>query len=382
MDKIKITVTSASGVEAVTKRELFRLGFGNPPSINGAMTFEGTLYDIALLNMFLRTADRVYLNIKEFTAYSFDELFEEVKKIPWKDYFEKDACVLINGKSVKSKLFALSAMQSVIKKAICENLCSAYKVNSLSETGNKYKLEFFVYKDKVSLLLNTSGQGLHKRGYRSLVGKAPIKETLASAILQIAGVNAYRPFYDPFCGSGTLVLEGARMALNIASGINRTFDYQNFSFIDGSFYKTVLEKAKDEQDLSKKIEFCGSDIDENAISLCNYHAKQAGIKDKVKFKVLDVKYFTSDKENGIIVTNPPYGERLSEGKEAIKLYRAFGDAYRTLNKWSAFIITASNQFESSFRKKADKTRKLYNSNIECRLYEYFNKKPKGGNYER
>ena len=374
MEISRITVTTASGVEAVTKREIERLGYTPSGAINGAISFEGDAIAVARSNMFLRTADRVYISLKDGVVKSFDELFAFVKNYRWEEIFSKNAKIIVDGKCVKSTLFAISACQSVIKKAIVERLKDKYKINTLSETGETYFVDFYIFKDNISLRLNTSGEGLHKRGYRKIVGQAPIKETLASAMLLLSNSYHDKPFVDPFCGSGTFVIEGARLALNIASGKNRHFAYEKWGWFDKTAYARALEEAIDGEKFSRQLDFIGYDIDPKAIETSLYHAKMAGVDKKVSFAVQGIKDFATDKSGGVIVTNPPYGERLLELKEAQKLYKILGEKYRLLDGWSAFVITSDNSFEKFFGKRADRNRKLYNSNKECKYYQYYGKK--------
>ncbi len=376
-DKIKLTITCASGVEKVTKKELFRLGYGEVPAINGALTFDAELSAVARCNLNLRTADRVYINLAEFSAKSFDELFDGVSGIFWENYIPEDGNIIVNGKCVKSALFAVSACQSVIKKSIVNRLMKKYRVNSLNERGADYEVYFSVFKDTVTVMLNTSGQGLHKRGYRDLVGIAPIRETLASAMLLLSDFYYEKPLADPFCGSGTILIEGARIALDIAPGKNRSFAFNYWKNFDKKYYGLALEEALDKEKLNRKLEFFGSDIDGKAIKLATRHLERAGLKDKVRFSACAVKDFSSEMSNGTIVTNPPYGIRVYDKKDAEKCYAELGEAYRKLDNWSAFVITPANNFERYFGKRSDRERKLYNSNTECRYYAYYADK-KGG----
>lgn len=377
----EITVTAASGVESVTKRELVRLGVEEPRALSGAITFPGDDLLVARCNMFLRTADRVYIGAGSFKAETFDQLFDGVAEIEWETFLPPDAQILVDGKSVKSKLFALSACQSVVKKAILKRLSLAYRRTDFPETGARFTVEFSILKDVVRLYLNTSGVGLHKRGYRDLVGRAPLKETLAASLLLLSDFYHARPFADPFCGSGTLVIEGARIAQNIASGINRSFDYQNWRFFDQNAYALALEEARDTECRSRKLDFVGSDIDPRAIKLARRHAERAGVGSAVRFEVKDVKDFKSDLGDGVIVTNPPYGERLLDVKGAQGLYRTLGSVCRRLDNWSVFVLTSEPSFEAHFGKKADKNRKLYNSNKECRYYMYYHRRHERGRTE-
>ncbi len=374
-DKFDITVTCASGVEKVVKSELKRLGYEDAPAINGALTFKGDMLSVARCNMFLRSADRVYIKVAEFNAITFDELFDGVKETRWEDFIPSNAKIMVNGKCVKSTLFAISSCQSIIKKAIVDRLSSVYK-QRLVENGSDYSIEFSIFKDTVSLYLNTSGAGLHKRGYRDLVGIAPIKETLASALILLSDFYYKNPFLDPFCGSGTIAIESARIAMNIASGINRRFAFNEWENFDKKYFDLAFTEAKDKENRSVKLEMFASDIDPKAVKLAQRHAQKAGVLDKINFSVCDVKNVQNHLSNGTIITNPPYGERVYDREEASICNKELGNLYRRLDNWSAFIITSAKNFEKEFKKKADRDRKLYNSNKECRYYYYY--KNKGG----
>ncbi len=373
-DKLDILITCASGVEKVTKSELKRLGYQDVPALNGTLSFSGTALDVARCNINLRTADRVYIKIKEFPVDTFDQLFDGVLAIRWEDFLPKDACVLVNGKCVKSKLFAISACQSLIKKAVANRLCEKYGVNRLSEDGALYEIYFSVFKDVVTIMLNTSGVGLHKRGYRDLVGIAPIKETLASALVLLSDYYHARPFADPFCGSGTIAIEATKIALNIAGGVGRRFAFNDWTNFDKSLYDQALTEARDKESRSVKPEIFASDIDPKAVKLARRHAERAGLDKYINFDVKDVKYFSSDLSGGTIVTNPPYGERVYDIREAEACYKSLGQAVKKLDGWSTFVITSAKSFEKYFGKKADRERKLYNSNKECKFFYYYGKK--------
>ncbi len=372
--KLNITLTVASGVESVLKKELLRLGYPSAPAVNGAITFEGGVDAVARCNVNLRTADRVYINLAEFHAESFDELFDGVKSIAWEKFIDVNGKVLVNGKCVKSKLFSISDCQRIIKKALAVRLSEKYNLRSLSEGGSIYRVEFSIFKDQVSILLNTSGDGLHKRGYRDLVGIAPIKETLASAMLLMSDFYYQKPFADPFCGSGTIAIEAARIALNIAGGIGRKFEFNDWKGFPTYAFDDAFTEAKDKEQRDRKIEIFASDIDKKAISLATRHAERAGLKGKINFSVCDVENFRSELSNGTIVTNPPYGERVYDKKEAEECYKGLRRAFDTLDNWSMYLITSEKRFEKIFGKKCDRDRKLYNSNKECRLYYYYKDK--------
>lgn len=373
-DKLNISVTCASGIEKVVKSELKRLGYESAPALNGALSFSGSMLDVARLNVFLRAADRVYVKLAEFPVDTFDDLYEGVKSIRLEEYFPCSARILVNGKCVKSKLFAISACQSIIKKAIVDRLSNVYKVNRLVENGAEYQVEFSVFKDVCTVYLNTSGVGLHKRGYRDLVGIAPIKETLASALVLLSDYYKERPFADPFCGSGTIAIEAARIALDIAGGVNRRFAFNDWTNFDDKFYDLAFTEAKDKEQRNRKVEIFASDIDPKAVKLAKRHAERAGVLDKIHFEVKDVKNFKCDLPFGTIVTNPPYGERVYDLKEAESCYKSLKTAYTGLDRWSLFVITPVKSFEKSFGKKCDRERKLYNSNIECKYHYYYAQK--------
>lgn len=369
-EKLNITLTCASGLEKALKSELKRLGYEEAPINNGAMTISATAEDVARLNLNLRTADRVYIKLKEFTAVTFDELFDAVKEIEWERFIPENARIIVNGKSVKSKLFALSACQSIIKKAIAVRLTNKFNVHSLAESGSEYGVVFWIFKDSVSILLNTSGQGLHKRGYRDLVGIAPIKETLASGLLLLSDFYYKNPLADTFCGSGTIAVEGARIALNVAPGINRKFAFNYWHNFNEKYYKIQYEQARDNEKRDCKPEIFASDIDPKAIKLATRHAERAGVKDVIKFSTKDVKNFSCDLSGGTIVTNPPYGKRVYDKDEARACYKSLRNVYDKLDNWSLYVITSAKDFEKQFGIKADKIRKLYNSNEECKYYYY------------
>lgn len=373
--KYNICVTTAFGIESVTKRELMKLGYENIPAKNGMFSFYGSETDVARCNMFLRTAERVYIKLAEFPCTTFDELFDNTVKIDWNNYVDFSGSVVVNGKCVNSVIYGLSACQSIIKKAIVVGMCRGKKTNILPENGERYKVEFAIVDDVASIYLDTSGIGLHKRGYRELVGEASIKETLASAIIQLSVYNPDKEFADPFCGSGTLPIEACLYALNIAPGINRQFDFALWKTFDDKAYKLAFEEAKDLEKRDKNVKISGFDIDPNAVKLAIHHSEKAGVREYIHFQQRNALDFSSHKSYGVICTNPPYGERLSNEKDVAKLMNDFSKTFYRLNDWSLYLITALPNFEFAFGKKADKNRKLYNGKIECRLYQYLGKKP-------
>ena len=373
MEKYNIIVTAATGIEAMTKRELKNLGIENSTAINGKINFDGTLLDIARCNMFLRTADKVMIKLAEFQATTFDELFDNIKQIPWENYLDKKGKYNVNGKSSKSGIFALSASQSIIKKAIIERLQAHTNTSYFPESGDEYIIDFNFFKDTVTISLNTSGMGLHKRGYRNFVGEAPLRETLASALIYLSKWDYEKPFIDPFCGSGTLPIEAALIANNIAPGKNRNFAFENYCFFNGNELSQAKEEAKENEDIKENLRISGFDINPKAIKLALHHAEQAGIKNQVHFQVQDAKNLSSRFAFGTIITNPPYGKRLLEKEEVNQLNKILGEKFVQLDRWNMFVITAAKDFERYFGKKATKNRKLFNATIECRFYQYFNK---------
>lgn len=366
--KLIIEAATASGIEASTKRELIRLGYLPSGANYGRIRFEGDFKDVMRANMFLRTANRVRIVLDSFKAETFDQLFDGVSQIRWQEILPKDARIVVEAKSQKSKLFALRTVQSISKKAIVGAMQNAYKINRLSESGDAYDIEVAIFDDIATVALDASGDGLHKRGYRTYLGDAPLRETLASAMIESSVWNPDRPLIDPFCGSGTIPIEAALIGLNIASGINRSFACERF-FGAPQVRREVQDEAEQLINRDRKLQISGFDINPDAIKLALKHAERAGVKDSVHFQVADMRDLSTKKHYGVIITNPPYGERLMSG-EVETLYRDFGKVFGNLNDWCAYVITSFKGFEKHFGKRADKIRKLYNSQIECNYYAY------------
>lgn len=306
---MKLCVTSASGIEAVTKRELNKiLGIEDLAALNGRISFDGGVEEIAKCNLLLRTGNRVEIILGGFKAETFDDLFEGIKEIPFEDYISVDGKILVSAKSVQSKLFAYSAIQSISKKAICERLCQKYGLNGLEETGARYKVEVALLKDYVTVTLDTSGDGLHRRGYRGLVGDAPLKETLAAALIMLSVWNKSRPLADLFCGSGTIPIEACMIALNIPCGRNGSFDFLSWKGFDCGEFARIREDAESKILWNEEVRISGFDIDEKQISLARKHAKIAGVDGYIHFQRGDMRDFSSRFSHGIIISNPPYGE--------------------------------------------------------------------------
>ncbi|MDD6903209.1 MAG: class I SAM-dependent RNA methyltransferase [Eubacteriales bacterium] len=374
---MEICVTSASGIEAVTKRELYKIiGKEDLSAINGRIKFEGDESDVAKCNLNLRTGNRVEIVLGGFKAETFDDLFDGVKSIPFEEYIDRDGKIIVSAKSVQSKLFAYSAIQSVSKKAICERLCKKYGVNELNESGARYKIEVAALKDYVTVTLDTSGDGLHRRGYRGLVGEAPLKETLAAALVELSVWNKTRPFADLFCGTGTIPIEACMIALNIPAGLNRSFDFQNWKRFDKKIFDRAAEEAKANIVTDADLRISGFDIDDKQLKLARKHAELAGVDKYIHFQRADMRDFSSRFSHGVIISNPPYGERLSDRKEVEKLYRDYGKKVALLDDWCAYTLTPVDDFERLFGKKADKKRKIYNGKIECCYYSHLAPLPK------
>ncbi|UTE76101.1 class I SAM-dependent RNA methyltransferase [Rossellomorea sp. KS-H15a] len=375
MSTYTLIATAAMGLESIVAKEVKELGYECQVE-NGKVIFKGDETAIARANMWLRTADRIKILVGEFKAYSFDELFENTKKLPWEDFLPVDAEFPVQGKSVKSKLYSVPDCQAIVKKAIVERLRTAYKRSSwLDETGPLFKIEVAIHKDVASITLDTSGQGLHKRGYRIGQGEAPLKETLAAALIQLTTWNPDRPFVDPFCGSGTIAIEAALIGQNIAPGFNREFLSEKWPLMPADVWEKTRLEAEDLANYDQPLEILGTDIDHRMIEVSKENALEAGLGDLVKFKQMQVRDFTSELEYGIIVGNPPYGERLGERKEVEKMYQEMGRAFEKLDTWSVYMLTSHENFEQCYGKQATKKRKLFNGFIRTDYYQFFGPRP-------
>lgn len=372
--KLNIEAAVASGIEAVTKRELIRLGYEPKGALAGRIEFEGDYKDVLRANVFLRTANRIRIVLARFEAESFDELFDGIYAMRWQDILNRDAKIVVNAKSVKSKLFALRSIQSIAKKAIVSKMLAVCN-SPLNEDGAIYDVEVSINQDAVTVTLDTSGDGLHKRGYRTYLGDAPIRETLASAMILLSVWNPSRALIDPFCGSGTIPIEAALIGMNIAPCMNRNFACE--SFLNAPNVRDVVQQeAMDSIRKDVKLHISGFDINKDAINLALKHAQRAGIKDAIHLQVGDMREVSSRFSHGVIITNPPYGERLMSEDELKLLYRDFGAMTARLDEWCVYAITSYRGFEKYFGRRADKTRRLYNSELECNFYQYLAAPPK------
>ncbi len=373
---MELVATCLFGLEGILGEEIDNLGYKRIETIDGRITFEAPIQAIARCNIRLRTAERVLIKLGSFKAYSFDDLFEGTKKLPWSDYIGKNDAFPVKGHSIRSKLFSIPDCQKIVKKAVVNSLGEKYKMRIFPETGVKYQIEFFILNDKVTLMIDTSGAGLHKRGYRALSGAAPLRETLAAAMVKLSRMRDNVIICDPLCGSGTIAIEAAMQACNIASGLKRNFAAQGYAILDEKAWSLEREEARSEitQPLTKIF---GSDIDAAMIELACENAKKAGVANAVEFAVADARKFVSPLENarGTIITNPPYGERLGDLTQARDLCKALGKNFETaVPSWQMYIITSDELFERYFARRADKKRVLYNGMIKCNLYQFF--KPK------
>jgi putative N6-adenine-specific DNA methylase len=379
MSKLHLIATSAFGIESVVARELNWLGYGDQQVENGRVTFAGDEEAICRTNIWLRTADRVLVKIGEFKALTFDELFEGTKALPWDEWLPEDAEFPVDGKSVNSKLSSVPDCQAIVKKAIVEKMKQKYKKEWFKETGPLYRIEVSLLKDIATLTIDTSGPGLHKRGYRDLVSGAPLKETLASALLLISRWKPDRALIDPFCGSGTIPVEAAMIAANIAPGAKRSFSAEGWSQTSAEMWKRAREEAADKVKRGCETRIHGSDIDDGVISLARHHAEKAGVSEYIHLQRMDFSNISSRYKYGFIISNPPYGERIGEMPEVERMYRELGNVFKRFDTWSFYIITSHPRFEALVGRKADKKRKLYNGRILCNYYQFFGPPPPRAN---
>ena len=375
MERYHLYATATFGVESVVARELTHLGYSDTATEDGHIHFSGTVEDICRTNLWLRTAGRVFLQIGRFTAFTFDQLFEGVKALPWEEWLPENAEFPVNGNCVKSKLMSISDGQSIVKKAIVERLKSVYHRQMFPENGPRYRIDFNIHNDVVTLSIDTSGSGLHKRGYRMLTHEAPIKETLAAAMIMISRWSPDRALIDPFCGSGTIPIEAALIARNIAPGLNREFDCQEWPQIPKRVWYDVLEEARGAIVTDKELLIQGYDISPDAIRASMHHAKLAGLEGAIHFQRMDMRDISSRYSYGFVITNPPYGQRIGEERENSRLYKDLGISLSKLDTWSFSIICPDPFFEKSFGRPANKKRKLYNGGIRCDDYQFFGPKP-------
>ena len=358
------------GLEKLVSDEVKRLGLSDVQAENGRVLCQGAWADCARLNVNLRCGARVIAVLARFPARSFEELFQGTKSVAWEEYLPLDAVFPVKGYSINSQLHAVPACQSIIKKAVVDRMAAHYGVSQLPETGTKHQIRFSIMKDDVAIGLDTSGEGLYKRGYRAVGVEAPLRETLAAALVTLSRYRGKDPFCDPFCGSGTIPIEAALIAKNRAPGLDRRFDAQKWAFLPSECWLDAADEAQD-REFHGHYDIWGGDIDPRAIDIARDNARKAGVDDCIRFEVADAARFHRDSPYGQLVTNPPYGERLLERQEAEALYRTFGKAWRTLPAgWRTLVLSSHTEFERCFGKTADKKRKLYNGMIKCDVFMY------------
>ena len=377
MKTYELVVPCHFGMEAVTKREIYDLGYEITRVEDGRITFEGDAEAICRANVFLRTAERVMLLVGRFKATTFEELFQGIKALPWEEYIPQDGKFWVKkASSIKSKLFSPSDIQSIAKKAMVERLKGVYKTDWFKEDGAAYPVRIFLLKDEVMVALDTSGDSLHKRGYRLQTSKAPITETLAAALIMLTPWRKDRILVDPFCGSGTFPIEAAMMAANIAPGMNREFTAESWTnIIPKQLWYDAVQEAEEMVDKDIVVDIQGYDLDGDVVKAARENAKRAGVDHLIHFQQRDVAKLSHPKKYGFIITNPPYGERLEEKADLPALYTTIGDVYKNLDAWSMYMITSYADAERYVGKKADKNRKIYNGMIKTYFYQFMGPKP-------
>ncbi|MFY3792904.1 THUMP domain-containing class I SAM-dependent RNA methyltransferase [Ureibacillus sp. MALMAid1270] len=376
MTKFQLVATSAMGLESIVAEEVQNLGYETRVD-NGKVYFEGDETAIARCNLWLRVADRVKIVVAQFPATTFDQLFESTKKIEWERYLPVDASFPVSGKSVKSKLFSVPDCQAIVKKAIVERMKFHYKrLGFLDESGATFKIEVSILKDLATITIDTSGAGLHKRGYRTSQGEAPLKETLAAALVKISKWSPNRPFVDLFCGSGTIPLEAAMIGQNIAPGYNREFISEEWNWFKSKIWDEARDEADSLANYDQELMIYGSDIDHRMISIAESNAIEAGFGDLIQFKQMQATDFTTKLTDGVIISNPPYGERIGEKVTIEQVIKNLGLVMKNYPTWSVYMLSSMENFEELYGKKATKKRKLFNGFIRTDLYQFWGQKSK------
>lgn len=377
MNTFELIVPCHFGLEAVMKKEILDLGYEVSQVEDGRVTFIGDAEAICRANIFLRTTERVLLKVGSFHAETFEDLFQGTRAIPWEEYLPKDAKFWVaKASSIKSKLFSPSDIQSIMKKAMVERMKKAYGIEWFPENGASFPLRVFLHKDTVTVALDTTGESLHKRGYRTLMSKAPITETLAAALIMLTPWKSDRILVDPFCGSGTFPIEAAMIAANMAPGMNREFLSEDWKhLIPRKCWYDAMDEANDLVDLSVQTDIQGYDIDGDIVRAARANAKAAGVDELIHFQQRSVSDLSHPKKYGFLITNPPYGERIEDKKNLPELYKTIGERFAELDSWSAYIITAYEDTERYFGRKADKNRKIYNGMMKTYFYQFLGPKP-------
>lgn len=373
MKEYQLNATAAAGIESLVARELKDMGYETQTN-NGFVRFQGTAKDIARTNIWLRTADRIKIVFGEFKATTFDDLFESTYALPWEDILPMDAEFPVSGKSIKSKLHSVPNVQRIVKKAISKKLQDIYhRRNHLPESGDLHPIEVAIRKDQVTLTLDSSGSSLFKRGYRAHKGQAPLKENMAAALIMLTTWHPDRPLYDPTCGSGTILIEAALMGHNIAPGLHRDFTGENWELVNENshLWSTVRQEAKETINMDIKLDILGTDIDHRMIEIAKENAEKAGVSGSIQFKQMQLKDYVPDREYGILISNPPYGDRILSEEEVHQIYQDMGDIYRQMPTWSKYILTSDESFEEYYGEQASKKRKLYNGFLKVDYYQFW-----------
>lgn len=373
MDKFELVIPTLLGLEAFTTREIRRMGYETSSVEDGRISFYGDKEAICKANIGIRTGERVLIKLGEFKAQSFSELFDNVYELPWEEWIDKNGAFPVKGYSLKSKLASIPDCQAIIKKSIAKKLGAKYGIEHLPEDGALYQIQFSIMKDRVTLMIDTSGAPLHKRGYRQHSNLAPLRETIAAAMVMMSYWKFEYPLLDPFCGSGTIPIEAAMFKRNIAPGLNREFAAESFDGISPALWADARAEAT-ENVHNVPIEIYASDIDRACTELTLENARKAGVDEFIQISCSDARNAFVDKPNGTIICNPPYGERMGDKKECERLYRDMGKAFERFDNWDKYILVPNEQFESLYGRKADKKRKIYNGMLRCNIYQYFKKR--------
>ncbi|HCC78644.1 MAG: N-6 DNA methylase [Chloroflexi bacterium GWB2_49_20] len=377
MDKLTLIATSTFGLEAVVKRELIAMGFEDLKTSEGKVEFQASPEEIPTPNLWLRCADRVLLKLGEFPATTFDELFEQTKALSWEDWITPDGKFTVNGKSIKSTLGSISACQSIVKKAVVEKLKAVYHREWFEETGAEFTVQVALLKDVATLTIDTSGPGLNRRGYRTQAGAAALKETLASALVQLSFWEKDRLLIDPMCGSGTILIEAAMLGKNIAPGQNRSFASEEWPGIPSKAWRVARLKAYESVDKNSNLQLFGYDIDPVSVDAARINARKAGVGNDILFEQKDMHNLWIDKQYGILISNPPYGIKVGEFKEMNAIYISLNKTFKKKTGWSVYILTADKKFPAYFKRaQPDRVRKLFNGQIEVNYYQYYGERPK------
>ncbi|MCA9087092.1 MAG: class I SAM-dependent RNA methyltransferase [Planctomycetaceae bacterium] len=375
MSVFEFVAQTAFGLEAVVRRELQKLGYEPTGQEDGRVMFKGDASAICRSNLWLRSAERVAVVVGRFPARDFDELFDQIKELPWEEWIGVDDTFPVTASVVRSTIRSGVSTQKMVKRAIVERLRKSYTRHWFQESGPEYRVDCSIIRDQVLLTIDTTGAGLHKRGYRRLTGDAPLRETLAAAMVQLSYWSSNRFFIDPLCGTGTIPIEAALIGRNLAPGRNRNFTAQTWRQVPNNLWSDALQEAKDLEIANLPLAISGSDIDSRAIKVARQSAKEAGLSGDIQFSVRDFVDMPSGRDYGVLITNPPYGERMGDRDSVAKLNRDLGELMTMLETWSYYILTAAPYFERQFGKRADRRRKLYNGNIECTFYQYTGPKP-------